>query len=56
MTVRELAQRDRDAAFEKEREEMDGPALGQDDELVSRRQRLDGLERADERLGRGKTP
>jgi hypothetical protein len=45
MTVRELAHRDFDAALQEERKKVDGAALGQDDELVSLGQRLDGLER-----------
>lgn len=35
---------------------MDGAALGQDDELVSFGQRLDGLKRAHERLRGRKAP
>jgi hypothetical protein len=56
MTIRELAHRHLDSALQKERQKVDGAALGQDDELVSFGQRLDGLERAHERLRGRKAP
>lgn len=56
MTVRELAHRHLDPALQKERQKVDGTALGQDDELVSFGQRLDGLERPYEGLRGRKAP
>jgi hypothetical protein len=56
MTIRELAHRHLDSALQKERQKVDGTALGQNDELVSVGQRLDGLERPYERLRGWKAP
>jgi hypothetical protein len=56
MAILELAHRHLHSALQKERQKVDGTALGQDDELVSFRQRLHGLECSYERLGRRKTP
>jgi hypothetical protein len=56
MTVHEFARRHLYPAFPKERQEVHGAALGQDDELVALGERLDGLERANERLRRRKAP
>jgi hypothetical protein len=51
MGMRQLARRHDEASLREERQQVDGAALGQDDELLSHEESRGGLERPHERFG-----